>query len=58
MENLVKIIIYIHAFFGGIGLLAGTAVMFAKKGNQLHAKFGKNFLVRNVNQFSTFAYHL
>ena len=43
MENLVKIIIYIHAFFGGIGLLAGTAVMFAKKGNQLHAKLGKIF---------------
>ena len=43
MENLVKIIIYIHAFFGGIGLLAGTAVMFAKKGNQLHVKFVKIF---------------
>ena len=33
MENLVKIIIYIHAFFGGIGLVAGTAVMIIKKGN-------------------------
>ena len=43
MENFVKILIYIHAFFGGIGLLAGTVVMFAKKGNQLHVKAGKIF---------------
>lgn len=43
MENFVKILIYIHAFFGGIGLLAGTVVMLAKKGNQLHQKAGKIF---------------
>jgi uncharacterized membrane protein len=45
MENFIKILIYIHAFFGGIGLLAGTVIMFAKKGNQLHVKAGKIFSV-------------
>lgn len=43
MENLIKIIIYVHAFFGGIGLIAGTAIMFSKKGNLLHKKLGKIF---------------
>lgn len=45
MENFIKIIIYIHAFFGGIGLVAGTAVMIIKKGNLLHKKVGKIFSV-------------
>ena len=45
MENFIKIIIYIHAFFGGIGLLAGTVLMFSKKGNQLHKQLGKIFSV-------------
>lgn len=45
MENFIKIIIYIHAFFGGIGLLAGTFLMFSKKGNQLHRQLGKIFSV-------------
>lgn len=45
MENLIKIIIYVHAFFGGIGLIAGTAIMFSKKGNLLHKKLGKIFSV-------------
>ena len=45
MENFIKILIYIHAFFGGIGLIAGTVIMFAKKGNQLHLKAGKIFSV-------------
>ncbi len=43
MENFIKIIIYIHAFFGAIGLIAGTVIMFAKKGNQLHKKAGEIF---------------
>lgn len=43
MENFIKIVIYIHAFFGGIGLIAGTAIMFSKKGNLLHKKLGKIF---------------
>lgn len=45
MENLVKIIIYIHAFFGGIGLISGTVVMLIKKGNAIHKKMGKVFSV-------------
>ena len=45
MENLVKIIIYIHAFFGGIGLVAGTAAMIIKKGNSTHKKVGKVFSI-------------
>ncbi|WP_313373674.1 hypothetical protein [Chishuiella sp.] len=45
MENFIKIIIYIHAFFGGLGLIAGTAIMFSKKGNLLHKKLGKIFSV-------------
>lgn len=45
MENLVKIIIYIHAFFGGIGLISGTVVMVTKKGNAIHKKMGKVFSV-------------
>ncbi|MGV0755575.1 hypothetical protein ACTS95_03415 [Empedobacter brevis] len=45
MENLVKIIIYIHAFFGGIGLISGTVVMVIKKGNAIHKKMGKVFSV-------------
>ena len=45
MENLVKIIIYIHAFFGGIGLISGTVVMFMKKGSLMHKKVGKVFSI-------------
>ncbi|WP_413532232.1 hypothetical protein [Empedobacter brevis] len=45
MENLVKIIIYIHAFFGVIGLVAGTAVIIIKKGNSMHRKIGKIFSI-------------
>lgn len=45
METVIKTLIYIHAFFGGIGLLAGTAILFAKKGNQLHTKMGKIFSI-------------
>ena len=45
MENLVKIIIYIHAFFGGIGLIAGTVVMIIKKGSLMHKKVGKVFSI-------------
>ncbi|WP_312356929.1 hypothetical protein [Empedobacter sp.] len=48
MENLVNIIIYIHAFFGGIGLVAGTAVMIIKKGNSTHKKVGKIFSIDTV----------
>lgn len=43
MENLIKTIIYIHAFFGGIGLLAGFATLIFKKGSKNHKLFGKLF---------------
>jgi len=43
MEELIKILIYIHAFFGGIGLLTGLGILILKKGNALHKKLGKIF---------------
>lgn len=43
MESFIKIIIYIHAFFGGIGLLAGFATLIFKKGRKNHKLFGKIF---------------
>jgi uncharacterized membrane protein len=43
MEQLVKIFIYIHAFFGGIGLITGIASILLKKGNSQHKKTGKLF---------------
>ncbi len=33
MEETIKIMIYIHAFFGGIGLIAGIGSIIAKKGS-------------------------
>lgn len=43
MESVIKIFIYIHAFFGGIGLIAGMASILLKKGTVLHQKTGKIF---------------
>ncbi|QAA81136.1 DUF2306 domain-containing protein [Aequorivita sp. H23M31] len=43
MEQTIKILIYIHAAFGGIALLAGLISMFARKGNTIHKKFGLMF---------------
>ncbi len=43
MEQLVKILIYIHAFFGGLGLIAGMISIFVKKGQINHKKAGKIF---------------
>jgi hypothetical protein len=31
MEQTIKILIYIHAFFGGLGLLTGMISIFVKK---------------------------
>uniref|UniRef100_UPI0040499E19 hypothetical protein n=1 Tax=Flavobacterium sp. TaxID=239 RepID=UPI0040499E19 len=44
MEETIKILIYIHAFFGGIGLITGIGNFILKKGNSLHKKLGKIFL--------------
>lgn len=43
MEQIIKIAIYIHALFGGIGLLCGFGIMIAKKGTLLHKRLGKWF---------------
>ena len=43
MENSIKIFIYIHAFFGGIGLLFGFLSAIFVKGSPNHKKAGKVF---------------
>ena len=45
MEQTIKILIYIHAFFGGIGLLTGIGSILVKKGGLLHKRMGKLFSV-------------
>jgi uncharacterized membrane protein len=45
MEETIKILIYIHAFFGGIGLLSGVGGIIAKKGSSLHKKMGRLFSI-------------
>ena len=43
MEQTIKVLILIHAGFGGIALLAGLVSMFAKKGLKIHKKSGLIF---------------
>lgn len=43
MENTIQILIYIHAAFGGIALLAGLVSIIAKKGKNIHRKSGLIF---------------
>lgn len=43
MEQTIKTLIYIHAFFGGIGLITGLISIFIKKGGLNHKKTGKIF---------------
>ncbi|WP_264551361.1 hypothetical protein [Flavobacterium sp. N2038] len=45
MEPAIKILIYIHAFFGGIGLITGIGSIVVKKGSKLHKRIGKLFSV-------------
>jgi uncharacterized membrane protein len=45
METTIKILIYIHAFFGGIGLMTGIGSVLVKKGSSLHKKMGKLFSI-------------
>ncbi|OUL60601.1 hypothetical protein [Flavobacterium sp. AJR] len=45
MELTIKILIYIHAFFGGIGLITGIGSVIVKKGKPLHRKTGKLFSI-------------
>jgi uncharacterized membrane protein len=43
MEQTITIFIYIHAFFGGAGLITGMISILAKKGLTLHRGSGKAF---------------
>jgi uncharacterized membrane protein len=43
MEQIITTLIYIHAFFGGIGLITGMISIFVKKGAINHKKAGKIF---------------
>ena len=43
MEALIKIVIYTHAFFGSLGLVAGFASVIFKKGSSKHKLSGKIF---------------
>ncbi|MHC0440546.1 hypothetical protein [Flavobacterium sp. 3-210] len=45
MEPAIKILIYIHAFFGGIGLITGIGSIVVKKGGKLHKRMGKSFSI-------------
>ena len=43
MDFIIKIVIYTHAFFGSLGLLAGFASVIFKKGSPKHKLSGKIF---------------
>jgi len=43
MENTIKIFIYIHAFFGELGLITGIGSIVVRKGNLNHRRLGKWF---------------
>ncbi|KKK46817.1 hypothetical protein LCGC14_3161440 [marine sediment metagenome] len=45
VEKIITIAIYVHAFFGGIGLIAGTVSFLVKKGSKTHILAGKWFSV-------------
>jgi hypothetical protein len=40
MEKVITIFIYIHVFFGGIGLITGILSVMVKKGSTLHKRMG------------------
>ncbi len=48
MENLIKTLIYIHAFFGGLGLIAGIISILVRKGGKVHKLWGKIFSVSMI----------
>ena len=43
LEKIIKILIYIHAGFGGIALVFGAIALYVKKGSKIHKKTGKVF---------------
>lgn len=48
LEKIITIAIFIHAVFGGIGLIAGTVSFIVKKGSKTHLLAGKSFSVGMV----------
>ncbi len=45
MEDTIQIMIYMHAFFGGMGLITGIGSIIVKKGSSLHKKMGTLFSI-------------
>lgn len=45
MEEAIKILIYTHAFFGGVGLVTGIGSVIVKKGSPIHKKMGELFSI-------------
>ncbi|XMO85710.1 hypothetical protein AAFN75_13025 [Algibacter sp. AS12] len=45
MEQTITLLIYIHAFFGGLGLITGIGSIIVKKGGKLHKTLGKLFSI-------------
>lgn len=43
MEQTIKVLVYTHAFFGGLGLITGMISLLVKKGSAIHKKSGKVF---------------
>lgn len=48
MEQAITIAVYIHAFFGGLGLITGIGSMAVAKGGKLHNRMGKIFSIAMV----------
>lgn len=48
MEQAITILIYFHAFFGGVGLITGIGSIIVKKGQKLHKRMGKLFSIGMV----------
>lgn len=49
MEEAIKILIYIHAFLGGLGLITGIGSIVVKKGSLLHKRMGKLFSIGMIS---------
>lgn len=48
METFIKTLIYIHAFFGGLGLTAGIVSIMVRKGGKVHKLWGKMFSISMI----------
>ena len=44
-EQFISILIFTHAFFGGVALLSGMIALIAKKGKKAHRKAGLCFTI-------------